>query len=132
VRRCSRVRFACAALAENADLRVCRNAGGLAWFDGFFDKARNQIGYWRGDHVLDLNGRVILVQHGARVERVSMPLQQRPPSPPRIRHPSNQPPLHTAVTGLTVKNEWARANFENGVSARIRAFIDGPHENLRN
>jgi hypothetical protein len=100
-----------------------RRAFGLVWFDGVFNKGGRQIACWRGDHILDLSGRVVLVRHGARIGGMSMPVEKGSPSQPRIHAPSAWPPLHRVTTVPSAKCQWADFTLVGGVEDRIRAFM---------
>jgi len=69
------------------------NVFALIAFDGVFNLAGSQIGWWFGDHLRDRYGRVVLSRRSTKIDGLNMPRSEKIPEPPKVNLPSGHPEL---------------------------------------
>jgi hypothetical protein len=65
----------------------------------------------------------MLVRTGAKIEGVTIPKFQKPPSPPRVKHVPARPPLNRLWDLPSKKPGWANFKITASVEDKLAAFI---------
>jgi hypothetical protein len=104
------------------------NVFALVAFDGVFNFAGSQIGWWYGDHLRDRYGRVVLSRRSTKIEGLNMPRSEKIPRPPKVNLPTGHPVLRWLSMPPLKRHEWADIKSLFDGLAQIRAY----EEKLRN
>jgi hypothetical protein len=101
------------------------NAGqshAVIWFDGLYDRRGKQIGWWYGDHVRDLDGRVMLFEPRTNMIGLALPVAKPLPHPP-VNYARLKYPHFARKSGKPLKKpEWI--DFDRPSLGRLRAWIE--------
>jgi len=89
---------------------VCNLAGNVfavVAFDGVFNLAGSQIGWWFGDHLRDRYGHIVLSRLRPRIVKVTIPQPNKIPRPPNLHLPSGHPTLRWLLMPPLTARGWA-------------------------
>jgi hypothetical protein len=104
---------------------ICNLAGNVfarVAFDGVFNLAGAQIGWWYGDHLRDRYGRVVLSRRSTKIEGLNMPRSEKIRLPPKVNLPSGHPVLRWLLMPPLKRHEWADIKSLFDRLAQIRAY----------
>jgi hypothetical protein len=104
---------------------VCNLAGNVfavVAFDGVFNLAGSQIGWWFGDHLRDRYGRVVLSRRSMKIAGLNMPRSEKIAQPPKVNLPSGHSVLRWLLMPPLKRREWADIKSLFGGLSQIRAF----------
>jgi len=98
------------------------NVFALIAFDGVFNLAGSQIGWWFGDHLRDRYGRVVLSRRSTKIDGLNMPRSEKIPEPPKVNLPSGHPELRWLLPPPLKRHDWADFSSLSDGLAQIRAY----------
>jgi hypothetical protein len=93
-------------------------------FDGVFDREGHQIGWWYGDHIRDLLGRLLLFMRGGEIPGLNLPLLRPYLDQPKVRRLLPQGTLRRIEKRPQSKPEWSPLPLISDRLQWLRGFLE--------